>query len=139
MQMEREQSVTATYVDLPPFSFDPHRHHHPNLHNLQHNISLAMPRLPIPQAIGRAQQPTTRSSNGYASFIPSVRKLVFEYCDTWPSSANLRTYIWNHVEDVARQNPHVEVVVKQRPSKEPVVRGFYRACHPVPSLCRSFF
>ena len=79
-----------------------------------------MPRLPNPAAL------TTRSSNGYASFVPSIRKLVFEYCDIWPSSAPLRTFIHNLVEDLARRNPHVEFVVKQRPSREPVIRGFYR-------------
>ncbi|KAH9927516.1 thioredoxin-like protein [Epithele typhae] len=51
--------------------------------------------------------------------------MVFEYCDTYTSSANFRTYIHNHLEGIARKNPHVEFVVKQRPNKEPVVRGFY--------------
>ncbi|KAH8120536.1 thioredoxin-like protein [Phellopilus nigrolimitatus] len=66
-----------------------------------------------------------KASNGHQSFIPQIRKLVFEYCDNWPSSANLRSYIYNHAEQVARENPHVEFVVKQRPSKEPIIRGFY--------------
>jgi large subunit ribosomal protein L43 len=85
-----------------------------------------MPRLPVSAVSSARAQLTTKPANGYTSFIPSVRKLVFEYCDVWPSSAPLRSYIYKHVEDVARQNPHVEVVVKQRPSKEPVIRGFYR-------------
>lgn len=68
----------------------------------------------------------SRPSNGHAIFIPQNRKLVFEYCDVWPSSSNLRRYIYNHVEDLAREHPHVEFVVKQRPSKEPVIRGLYR-------------
>ncbi|KAF8887785.1 hypothetical protein BD779DRAFT_1672603 [Infundibulicybe gibba] len=38
---------------------------------------------------------------------------------------NTRTFILNHLEPLARQNPHVEVVVKQRNHKEPIVRGFY--------------
>lgn len=67
----------------------------------------------------------SRPANGHVSFVPQVRKLVFEYCDKWPSSANTRTYILKHVERLARQNPHVEVVVKQRNQKEPIVRGFY--------------
>ncbi|KAL0581393.1 39S ribosomal protein L51, mitochondrial [Marasmius crinis-equi] len=64
-------------------------------------------------------------SNGHTTFIPQIRKLVFEYCDKWPSSHNLRTYLLNHVESVARTQPHVEVVVRQRPQKEPIIRGFY--------------
>lgn len=67
-----------------------------------------------------------KPSNGHEAFIPSCRKIVFEYCDLWPSSSRLRTYLSNHVEQLAHENPHVEFVVKQRPSKEPVVRGFYR-------------
>lgn len=83
--------------------------------------------LPATRPIFRAQ---LRSSpaNGHAVFIPQLRKLVFEYCDRWPSSANTRTYILNHLETLARENPHVEVVVKQRNHKEPIVRGFYGAC-----------
>jgi large subunit ribosomal protein L43 len=67
-------------------------------------------------------------SNGHTAFIPQCRKLVFEYCDRWPSSANARTYLVNHLEELARANPHVEVVVKQRNQKQPIVRGFYGAC-----------
>ncbi|SJL06327.1 related to mitochondrial ribosomal protein, large subunit [Armillaria ostoyae] len=64
-------------------------------------------------------------ANGHGIFIPQIRKLVFEYCDKWPSSANTRTYILNHLESLARANPHVEVVVRQRNYKEPIVRGYY--------------
>ena len=89
-----------------------------------------MPRLPWPNAASANVSAARRAlfskpANGHTTFIPEVRKLVFEYCDAWPSSANLRRYTYTSVEDIARQNPHVEVVVKQRPSKEPVVRGFY--------------
>lgn len=70
-------------------------------------------------------QLSSRPANGHGAFIPQVRKLVFEYCDKWPSSANSRTYIRNHLEALARANPHVEFVVKQRTHKEPIVRGFY--------------
>ena len=73
---------------------------------------------------------SSRPANGHVSFIPQIRKLVFEFCDKWPSSANTRTYIHNHLEDLARQNPHVEIVVRQRTYKEPIVRGFYRESHP---------
>ena len=69
---------------------------------------------------------TSRPANGHVAFIPQIRKLVFEYCDKWPSSANTRTYIHNHLEELARANPHVEVVVKQRTQNEPIIRGFYR-------------
>ncbi|KAK0246382.1 hypothetical protein ARMSODRAFT_874702 [Armillaria solidipes] len=64
-------------------------------------------------------------ANGHGIFLPQIRKLVFEYCDKWPSSANTRTYILNHLESLARANPHVEVVVRQRNYKEPIVRGYY--------------
>ncbi|PBL00458.1 hypothetical protein ARMGADRAFT_1042750 [Armillaria gallica] len=64
-------------------------------------------------------------ANGHGIFLPQIRKLVFEYCDKWPSSANTRTYILNHLELLARANPHVEVVVRQRNYKEPIVRGYY--------------
>jgi large subunit ribosomal protein L43 len=64
-------------------------------------------------------------ANGYAAFTPQIRKLVFEFCQNWPSSANTRTYILNRLKPLARDNPHVEIVVKQRNHKEPIVRGFY--------------
>ncbi|KDQ20378.1 hypothetical protein BOTBODRAFT_26377 [Botryobasidium botryosum FD-172 SS1] len=65
------------------------------------------------------------AANGHATFIPQIRKLVFEFCENWPSSANLRTYLLNTAYTVARENPHVEIVVKHRPYKQPIVRGFY--------------
>lgn len=71
-------------------------------------------------------QLASRPANGHVSFIPQVRKLVFEFCDKWPSSANTRTFLRNHLAEVARANPHVEFVVKQRTYKQPIVRGFYR-------------
>ncbi|GJJ09574.1 hypothetical protein Clacol_003797 [Clathrus columnatus] len=64
-------------------------------------------------------------ANGHSNFIPQIRKLVFEYCDYWPSSANTRTYLNTRVEQLALDNPHVEIVVKQRNHKQPIVRGFY--------------
>lgn len=67
----------------------------------------------------------SRPANGHQAFLPQIRKLVVEYCDKWPTSANTRTFIDNHILDLARENPHVEVVVKQRNQKEPIVRGFY--------------
>ncbi|KAI0755120.1 thioredoxin-like protein [Daedaleopsis nitida] len=72
----------------------------------------------------RAQQ-RSLPANGHGAFIPQIRKMVFEFCDTWASSANLRTYISNHLETLARANPHVEFVVQHRGSREPVIRGFY--------------
>lgn len=79
---------------------------------------------PAAKPLLRAQL-TSKPANGHVSFIPQIRKLVFEYCDKWPSSANTRTYICNHLEDLARANPHVEFVVKQRNQREPIIRGFY--------------
>ncbi|KIJ45730.1 hypothetical protein M422DRAFT_166701 [Sphaerobolus stellatus SS14] len=67
----------------------------------------------------------SKPSNGHAAFIPQIRKLVLEYCDHWPSSENTRTFLRNHIEDLARAHPHVEVVVKQRPFQQPIARGFY--------------
>ncbi|KIK70383.1 hypothetical protein GYMLUDRAFT_149624 [Collybiopsis luxurians FD-317 M1] len=64
-------------------------------------------------------------ANGHASFLPQIRKLVVEYCDKWPSSANTRSFLLNHIQQVAHQNPHVELVVRQRTQKEPILRGFY--------------
>ncbi|KAH8086618.1 thioredoxin-like protein [Cristinia sonorae] len=78
-----------------------------------------------------ATRPLLRASlssspaNGHVAFIPQVRKVVIEYCDSWASSANTRTFVHNHLENVARANPHVEFVVKQRTHKEPIARGFY--------------
>lgn len=99
--------------------------------HLRRRTAIAMPRLPWPTAtsakISAARRALfSRPANGHTTFIPQLRKLVFEYCDVWPSSANLRRYLYNSVEHLAAEYPHVEVVVKQRPSKEPVVRGFYR-------------
>ncbi|KAF8979093.1 thioredoxin-like protein [Cyathus striatus] len=67
----------------------------------------------------------SKPANGHAAFIPHIRKLVFEYCDNWPSSQNTRSFLRAHLRDLAARNPHVEVVVKQRNHKEPIVRGFY--------------
>nr|GAT53619.1 predicted protein [Mycena chlorophos] len=64
-------------------------------------------------------------ANGHVAFVPQIRKLVFEYCNDWPSSANTRTFLTRNLIAFARQNPHVEMVVKQRNRKEPIVRGFY--------------
>lgn len=66
-------------------------------------------------------------SNGHVAFIPQIRKLVFEYCDKWPSSAPTREYLTRRLEPLAHANPHVEIVIKQRNQKEPIARGFYRA------------
>lgn len=76
----------------------------------------------------------SRPSNGHAIFIPQIRKMIFEYCETWPTSANLRTFILNHLEDLARKNPHVEIVVKQRLHREPIVRGLYCPCFSISFL-----
>ncbi|PFH54720.1 hypothetical protein AMATHDRAFT_72481 [Amanita thiersii Skay4041] len=78
---------------------------------------------PIPPLF-RAQL-RSRPANGHVAFIPPIRKLVFEYCDKWPSSANTRTYLLNHLQSLARLNPHLEVVVKQRNHREPIIRGFF--------------
>ncbi|KAF8973804.1 mitochondrial ribosomal protein subunit L51 [Flammula alnicola] len=67
----------------------------------------------------------SRPANGHTAFLPQIRKLVFEYCDKWPTSQNTRTYLLTQIQHLARENPHVEVVVKQRNQKEPIVRGFY--------------
>jgi len=74
----------------------------------------------------------SRPANGHTAFLPQLRKIVFEFCDKWPSSANTTTYLLSAVQSLARQNPHVEVVVKQRNQKEPIVRGFYRI--PISSI-----
>lgn len=88
---------------------------------------------PAAKPLLRAQL-TSRPANGAAHFIPQCRKLVFEYCNKWPSSANTRTFLNSHLEELARSNPHVEVVVKPRPNHEPIVRGFYSALHFIPAL-----
>ena len=75
-------------------------------------------------ALFRAQL-RSRPANGHTAFLPQLRKIVFEFCDKWPSSANTVTYLLSTVQTLARQNPHIEVVVKQRNQKEPIVRGFY--------------
>ncbi|KAJ7124831.1 thioredoxin-like protein [Mycena crocata] len=72
----------------------------------------------------RAQLNST-PANGHVAFIPQIRKLVFEYCNDWPSSANTRTFLRRDLIPFAKSNPHVEIVVKQRNRKEPIVRGFY--------------
>ncbi|CAL1696602.1 unnamed protein product [Somion occarium] len=82
-------------------------------------------RLPPPTRPLLRAQLRSRPANGHVAFIPQCRKLVFEFCNRWPSSANTRTFLTNHLEEFARANPHVEIVVKQRTQKEPIVRGFY--------------
>ena len=80
--------------------------------------------LPPVQPLFRARL-RSRPANGHVAFVPQLRKLVFEYCDKWPSSGNTRSYLLNHLQSLARSNPHVEVVLKQRHHKEPIVRGLY--------------
>lgn len=79
---------------------------------------------PVTKPLFRAQL-SSRLSNGLVAFTPQIRKLVFEYCDKWASSANTRTYLHKYLEELASSNPHVEVVVRQRNQKQPIVRGFY--------------
>ncbi|KAF8344224.1 thioredoxin-like protein [Cantharellus anzutake] len=67
----------------------------------------------------------SRPSNGHISFIPQIRKLVFEFCESWPTSKPLREVLRENVELLARENPHVEIMVKKRMYKEPIIRGFY--------------
>ncbi|KAF9519656.1 hypothetical protein BS47DRAFT_1370657 [Hydnum rufescens UP504] len=61
----------------------------------------------------------SKPSNGHIAFIPQIRKLVFESCETWPTSAPLREVLGLHAETPARENPH------KRMYREPIVRGFY--------------
>jgi hypothetical protein len=87
---------------------------------------------PRPRALPTASRPihpsnlVARQGNGFTSFVPQLRKLIFEYCERSEQSAKTRGYLLNYVEDVARSNPHVEVVVKTRTLKPPIVRGLYR-------------
>ncbi|KAJ7596599.1 mitochondrial ribosomal protein subunit L51 [Mycena floridula] len=81
-------------------------------------------RQPPVKAIFRAKLGSA-PSNGHSVYLSPVRKLVFEYTNTGPSSANARTFLLNRLEPLARENPHVEMVVRMRHSGEPIVRGFY--------------
>ena len=69
-------------------------------------------------------------ANGHTAFIPPVRKVVLEFCQHGPSSANARSFIARDVQRVARKHPHVEFVVRQRNGHEPIARGFYGRSHP---------
>jgi large subunit ribosomal protein L43 len=66
--------------------------------------------------------------NGHVAFVPQIRKLVFEFCEAWPTSALLREVLGLHAETLVRENPHVEIVVKERMYRESVVREFYCGC-----------
>ncbi|KJA29349.1 hypothetical protein HYPSUDRAFT_176226 [Hypholoma sublateritium FD-334 SS-4] len=79
----------------------------------------------MPGPVIMRAQLRSRPANGHAAFLPQIRKLVFEYCDKWPTSHHTRTFLLTRLQALARENPHVEVVVKQRNQKEPIVRGFY--------------
>ncbi|KAH7104714.1 thioredoxin-like protein [Auriculariales sp. MPI-PUGE-AT-0066] len=74
--------------------------------------------------IARAALRST-SSNGSAIFIPQIRRLVFEYCDVFATSSRTRSYIFKHIEQLARDNPHVEIVIRQRTGRPPIIRGLY--------------
>jgi large subunit ribosomal protein L43 len=93
--------------------------------------------LPPTKQILRAQL-RSFPANGHTAYLPTVRKVVLEFCQKLPSSANTRTFISNDLQRVAWQNPHVEFVVKQRNGHEPIARGFYGAvlfflvtCQPI--------
>ncbi|KAG8892888.1 hypothetical protein FRB99_002377, partial [Tulasnella sp. 403] len=79
---------------------------------------------PVTAPVIRATLRST-PANGHVSFVPQIRKLVFEYCDVRHSSGPVRDYLLKDVEALAKKNPHVEFVVKQRPQRQPVIRGFY--------------
>ena len=83
-----------------------------------------MQRLPRGTPILRGQL-HSKPSNGHVAFIPQIRKLVFEFCEAWPTSAPVREVLSLHAETLARENPHVEIVLKKRMYREPIVRGFY--------------
>jgi len=99
-------------------------------HALSSTVPPSMATRTATRPIFRASLRSTQA-NGHSAFIPQCRKVVFEYCDKWPSSANTRTFLLSHLQTVAKENPHVEFVVKQRNHKEPIARGFYSMC-PIP-------
>lgn len=80
-------------------------------------------------ALWRAQL-RSAPANGHGAFIAPIRKVVLEFCQHGPSSANTRIFISKDMERVARDNPHVEFVVKQRNGHEPIARGFYGRSRP---------
>jgi hypothetical protein len=82
------------------------------------------PRLPATRPVFRASL-VSEGANGHASFVPPLRKIVFEYSEYMASSDVTRIYLRKHLEDLARRNPHVEVVVRPRHNKEPLITGFY--------------
>ena len=102
------------------YSPTPHRQKHANS-----GFLMASKLAPVTKPILRAQL-SSKPSNGHASFVQQISKLVFEYSQNWPSSANTRTYLQNNLQNLARANPHVQVVVRQRNNRQPIVRGFYR-------------
>ncbi|KAF5337180.1 hypothetical protein D9611_003426 [Ephemerocybe angulata] len=67
----------------------------------------------------------SRAANGHAAYVPAIRKLVFEFCTSWPTSQPTRTFLVNSLQKLARANPHVEVVARERVHREPIIRGFY--------------
>lgn len=81
-------------------------------------------------ALWRAQL-RAAPANGHGAFIPPIRKVVLEFCQHGPSSANARIFISKDMERVALEHPHVEFVVKQRNGHEPIARGFYGRSHPL--------
>jgi large subunit ribosomal protein L43 len=84
----------------------------------------------------RAQLAST-GANGHTAFVPPLRKLVFEYDEAGAPSAHTRTFLLNHLEDLARKHPHVELVVRPRPQRQPIVRGFYGPSCSVFFHCRA--
>lgn len=67
----------------------------------------------------------SKGANGHTTFVPQIRKLIFEYCDKRHSSEPLRKFLLHDIKSFAFQNPHVEIVVKPRPQRQPIVRGLY--------------
>jgi hypothetical protein len=101
-------------------------------------LSMASRLAPVTKPIFRAQL-SSKPSNGHASFIPQISKLVFEYSQNWSSSTNTRTFLQNNLQNLARANPHVQLVVKQRNNRQPIVRGLYRASFSYFGLLLSTF
>jgi len=123
-------------VDRKRGGCHPSRIRHPAIlcHALSSTVPPSMATRTATRPIFRAGLRSTQA-NGHSAFIPQCRKVVFEYCDKWPSSAHTRTFLLNHLQSVAKENPHVEFVVKQRNHKEPIARGFY-STYPIPKFRR---
>jgi large subunit ribosomal protein L43 len=64
--------------------------------------------------------------NGLGLFIPQIKRIVLNYCETSGSSRHLIQYFkQGQLNQFAQSHPHVQFIVTPRPASHPLIKGTY--------------